>query len=179
MLYFITGNKNKFEEVGAVIPEIEQLDIDLPEIQELDAEEVVKAKLLEAFKHHDGEFIVEDTSVHIKALNGFPGPLVKWFTQALTHDGIVELVEKLGDSSCDMKTIIGYARNPEDIHFFEGVMSGKIVRRRDGGMGTFGWDPIFIPDGYTKTFAEMGREEKNQISYRRIAAEKLKHFLNK
>ena len=78
-LYFITGNKNKFEEVKSILPNTEQLDIDLPEIQDIDAKIIIRAKLLAALKHKDGEFIVEDTSLYLDCLGGLPGPLIKWF----------------------------------------------------------------------------------------------------
>jgi inosine triphosphate pyrophosphatase len=175
MLYFITGNKNKFVEIQAVIPEIEQLDIDLPEIQEIDPRLIIEAKLKEALKHHDGEFIVEDTSLYLEALNGLPGPLIKWFLKTIGNEGLASLTEKLANSSAEAKTIIGYAKSADNIHFFEGSIRGKIVAPR--GDTSFGWDPIFQPDGYNHTFAEMGTEEKNQISMRRRAAEQLKTSL--
>ncbi|MFA5188965.1 MAG: RdgB/HAM1 family non-canonical purine NTP pyrophosphatase [Patescibacteria group bacterium] len=175
MIYFITGNKNKFAEVKAILPEVEQLDIDLPEIQEIDTKEIVKEKLLEALKHKKGEFIVEDTSLYLDCLNGLPGPLIKWFLQTIGNEGLANLADKLGDDNAVAKTIIGYAKSQEDIYFFEGVINGKIISPR--GETNFGWDPIFLPDGYDKTFAEMSREEKNKISMRRNAFNKLSEFL--
>ncbi|HCM36450.1 MAG: non-canonical purine NTP pyrophosphatase, RdgB/HAM1 family [Candidatus Wildermuthbacteria bacterium RIFCSPLOWO2_02_FULL_47_9c] len=175
MIYFITGNKNKLEEVKAVLPEVEQLDIDLLEIQEIDSKEIIKKKLSEAFNRAEGEFIVEDTSLHLNCLKGLPGPLVKWFLKTIGNDGLAGIAEKLGSSRAEAKTIIGYAKNHEEIYFFEGVIKGQIVKPR--GESDFGWDPIFLPDGHEKTFAEMGREEKNKISMRREALNKLSEFL--
>jgi len=175
MIYFITGNKNKFEEVKLILPNIEQLDIDLPEIQGIDAKEIIRSKLLEALNHTEGEFIVEDTSLYFNCLNGLPGPLIKWFSKAIGNDGLAKIAEKLGDDKAEAKTIIGYAKNHEEIYFFEGIIKGKIVKPR--GESNFGWDPIFLPDGKEKTFAEMNREEKNEISMRRIASNKLNEFL--
>lgn len=83
MIYFITGNKNKFEEVRAILPDAEQLDIDLPEIQEIDAHGIIRAKLHAAFAHEEGEFIVEDLSFYLECLNGLPGPLIKWFLKTI------------------------------------------------------------------------------------------------
>ena len=177
MIQFITCNQNKFDEVKAVFPELEKLDIDLPEIQEIDAREIIKAKLLEAFNHREGEFIVEDTSLYLDCLNGLPGPLIKWFLKTIGNEGLADIAEKMANDKATAKTIIGYAKNKDDIHFFEGVVVGKIIKPR--GETTFGWDTIFIPDGHTKTFAEMDREEKNEISMRRLAVNKLKEFLNK
>lgn len=175
-MYFITGNKNKFAEVQAILPQVEQLDLDLPEIQEMDAKEIIKAKLLEALKHHSGELIVEDTSLYFDCLHGFPGPLIKWFRKTLTNEGLADLVAKFENNRAQAKTIIGYARSAEEIYFFEGVVEGRIVA--PSGNSDFGWDPIFLPDGYDKTFAELTAEEKNQISMRRLAVNRLKEFLN-
>jgi non-canonical purine NTP pyrophosphatase (RdgB/HAM1 family) len=175
MLYFITGNKGKFDEVKAILPEVEQLDIDLPEIQEIDAREVIKAKLAAAFAHREGEFIVEDLSLYLESLNGLPGPLIKWFLKTIGNEGLVNLAARLGNDRAVAKTIIGYAKGADDIRFFEGAIEGRIVAAR--GEGGFGWDPIFLPDGYDKTFGEMTLQEKNDISMRRIAANKLKEFL--
>ena len=149
-LYFITGSKNKFEEIQSIIPNIEQLDLSLPEIQSIDAEEIIKAKLQEALKHKDAEFIVEDTSLYFDELNGLPGPLIKWFMKTIGNQGLPKLVT---NKSAKAKTIIGYAKNPENIHFFEGVINGQIVEPK--GETNFGWDPIFQPVGYDKTFAEL------------------------
>jgi inosine triphosphate pyrophosphatase len=119
-LYFITGNKNKFAEVKAIIPEVEQLEIDLEEIQEIDAHKIIEAKLKEAIKHHKGSFIIEDTSLYLDGLNGLPGPLIKWFMQKLGTEGIYKLAKDSGNIKAEAKTIIGYAKNAKEIKFFEG-----------------------------------------------------------
>ncbi len=172
--YFITGNKNKFEEIKAVFPAIEMLEIDLHEIQEIDPHKIIEHKLTEALKHHSGEFIIEDTSLYLEALNGLPGPLVKWFLKTIGNSGLAEIAEKLNNGKAEAKTIIGYA-NGKDIQFFEGQVAGTIVFPR--GETGFGWDVIFQPEGYAKTFAEMSEEERAGLKMRRIAALKLKEFL--
>ncbi len=174
-LYFITGNKNKFEEVKLILPNIEQLDIDLPEIQDIDAKVIIKAKLLEALKHKDGVFIVEDTSLYLDCLGGLPGPLIKWFMKTMGNEGLYNLVEKLGNKKAEAKTIIGYAKNSDKIHYFEGCIKGEIVLPR--GDSGFGWDPIFQPNESAKSFAELTHEEKNHISMRRVAVNKLKEHM--
>ena len=176
-LFFITGNKNKFEEVKAILGDVEQLDIDLPEIQDIEAKNIIRAKLLEALNHKDGEIIVEDTSLYLDCLKGLPGPLIKWFLKTIGNEGLANIAEKLGDNKAEAKTIIGYAKNRDEIEFFEGVIHGKIVAST--GVSGFGWDPIFQPDGHDKTFAEMTAEEKNSVSMRKIAVEKLKESLSK
>lgn len=174
-LEFITGNQNKFEEVRAVIPKVAQIEIDLPEIQEIDAQKIIEFKLQEAFKHRQSQFIVEDTSLYLEAINGLPGPLIKWFMKTIGNNGLVEIANKFANTKASAKTMIGYAKSKDDIFFFEGEVNGEIVSPR--GENGFGWDPIFQPEGSEKTLAEMTMEEKNQISTRKIAVQKLKDFL--
>lgn len=173
-MLFITGNKGKFEEMNAILTGLEMRDIDLPEIQSSDAREIIRAKLQAAFAHCPGEFIVEDTSLYFDALGGLPGPLIKWFLKAIGNRGLAELAERMGNARAVAKTIIGFAKSRDEIFFFEGVVPGRIVTPRGTG---FGWDPIFVPDGHERTFGEMSKEEKNGISMRRLAAEKLKEFI--
>lgn len=177
MIYFITGNKNKFREVKEILWEnIEQLDLDLPEIQELDPKKIIEEKLKEALKHHKGPLIVEDVSLEVEALNGLPGPFIKWFEKAIKAEGIYNLAEKLGNTKAVAKTIFGLA-NKGKINYFDGEVKGKLVSKR--GKNGFGFDFIFMPDGQTKTYAQMSAVEKNSLSHRKIAVEKLKEFLEK
>lgn len=176
MIYFITGSAKKLAEVQAILPDVQQLEIDLPEIQALDAHVIIRAKLQEAFKHHQGEFMVEDTSLALAGLNGLPGPLIKWFMQTVGNDGLAKLAADSGNPHATATTLIGYARTPDDIHFFEGTIEGEIVA--PCGETNFGWDPIFLPAGHTKTFAEMTADEKNEVSMRRRAVDQLKAYLH-
>lgn len=174
-LYIVTGNKGKLAEVKSVIPYVEQLDIDLPEIQEINPKKVIEAKLLEASKHYGGEFIVEDTSLYFDCLNGLPGPLIKWFAKSLGNDGLYGLAEKYGDFGAEAKTMIGFMEKSGDIHYFEGTLCGEIVP--PNGSSGFGWDPIFKPDGYPVSLAELDPAEKNEISMRRTALDALNDYL--
>ncbi len=175
-LYFITGSKNKFREACAVLPDLKQLEIDLPEIQEIDATKIIEAKLREALEHKQGEFVVEDTSLYLTCLRGLPGPLIKWFLAAIGNDGLFALADRAGDDGAEARTIIGYTDGKNDIRFFTGAAKGRIIAPR--GKTDFGWDPIFLPDGYDRTFAEMEPAEKNKISMRRMAFSQLKEFLS-
>jgi non-canonical purine NTP pyrophosphatase (RdgB/HAM1 family) len=174
-LYFVTGNQDKLAEIKAIIPDVEAVSIDLPEIQDIDARAIIEAKLEEAFKHRPGPFIVEDTSLYINALNGLPGPLIKWFLKSVGTEGVHKLSASFDDDSAYALTLIGYADANGNIEFFEGKIDGTIVAPR--GDSGFGWDAIFLPDGSAKTFGEMSSEEKNLISMRKLAAEKLKQHL--
>jgi inosine triphosphate pyrophosphatase len=176
-LYFITGNTNKLREVKSFFPDVQGLTTDLPEIQSLDIEEVIKYKIQEAFKHCDGNVLVEDTSLSFDALNGLPGPLVKWFMTTIGVEGLYAIAEKFCNTKAVAKTALGYATSCRDIHFFESEIHGTIVRP-DGENG-FGWDVIFRPDGHQQTFAKMSAEEKNSISMRANVLSQLKLHLER
>ncbi len=174
-IQFITGNENKFQEVKTIMPQLEQLNIDLPEIQEIDAKKVIEAKLQEAKNLFEGEFVVEDTSLYLNCLNGLPGPLIKWFEKTIGNDGIYDIADKHNDYKAYAKTFVGYIDEEGRISFFEGMIEGKIVEPQ--GENDFGWGPIFIPSGQDETFAQMTVDKKNKISMRKIAFEKLaKHY---
>lgn len=175
MIHFITGSEEKFREAKAIIPELEQLDLDLIEVQSIDAKQVIEAKLKEASKHRSGNFVVEDTSLYLNNLKGLPGPLIKWFMKTIGNDGLAEIAQKIGnDKKAVAKTIIGYS-DGDKVSFFEGIILGNIVTPR--GENGFGWDAIFQPENSNKTFGEMTNEEKNSISMRKIAFNKLNDFI--
>ncbi len=172
---FITSNKNKFGEMKEIVPDIDQVEIDLPEIQEMDAKKIIEAKLKEAYKYKKSEFIVEDTSLYIDALNGLPGPLAKWFDKTIGNIGLWKMVKIFGNFSARAKTIIGYGKSENETLYFEGEVRGTIVEPR--GENGFGWDAIFLPDGVDRTFAQMSQEEKSLVSTRKIAGKKLAEYL--
>jgi len=173
MLYFITGNKNKFAEAKKAIEpiQIEQKEIDLAEIQSLDSREVISHKLKEATKHFKGEFIVEDVSFALDCLNGFPGPLIKWFLKTLGRKGIYALCKSKNNFGVQAKATIGYTDGKE-VLFFEGIVEGKIVEPKEDSFSI--WD--LKPTGIDKTLTEMTIEEKNKISHRGKAVEKFKEY---
>lgn len=174
----ITGNKNKFDELKEVLGhDVVQLDIDVHEIQELDPYAVIRHKILEALPRAQGECVVDDTSLYLECFDGkFPGPLIKWFVMAIGIDGLVAVTKKMGSTRAVSKTILGYAGSADNIQFFEGVVEGSIVASR--GSQDFSWGCIFQPDGSSKTFGEMTRDEKYAISMRGIAARKLKEYID-
>ncbi len=177
MLYFITGNAGKFREIGAILPDIEQLKLELDEIQSLDPKAVIEHKLAQAAAIHDGAFIVEDTSVGLACIDGLPGTLIKWFLDTLGAARLADLVLRYDNHAATVRTTIGYRDEQGSVHYFVGECTGQIVRPR--GDGGFGFDPAFIADGQTKTNAELTPAEKNAISARGIAAHKLAEHLKK
>ncbi|HLD26994.1 MAG TPA: non-canonical purine NTP pyrophosphatase [Patescibacteria group bacterium] len=176
-IYFITSNKDKFLEAQLIIPELAQLNINLDEIQDNNPRKIIAYKLEQAQKHHHGSFIVEDTSLYFHCLNKtLPGPFIKYFIKAIGNNGLYALCKKFNDYRAVVKTIIGYYDAiPKENIFFEGSLKGSIVNP----IGTygFGWDMIFLADGYSHTFAQMTRKEKTSVSMRTLGFEKLKkHF---
>ena len=157
-----------------IIPQIKSIKLDLPEIQSLDPQEIITEKLSAATKEQKGEFFIEDVSLYIDSLNGFPGPLIKWLLKSLKAEGIANLVKNYENPNATVKAVIGYT-NGNDIHFFTGEIQGKIVSPK--GESTFGFDQIFQPNNQNQTFAEMEKTEKNKISHRNLALKKLKEFL--
>ncbi|XP_057489783.1 inosine triphosphate pyrophosphatase isoform X2 [Actinidia eriantha] len=154
---FVTGNAKKLEEVrtilGHSIP-FHSLKLDLPELQG-EPDEISKEKARLAAKEVNGPVLVEDTCLCFNALKGLPGPYIKWFLQKIGHEG----------KECAIKRFSSLRR----------LKMGKIVPPR--GPNDFGWDPIFQPDGYDQTYAEMPKEEKNKISHRaRALAQVRSHF---
>ncbi len=172
-LTFITGNKNKFAEAKALLPDCVRVDIDVPEVQSLDPREVILDKVARIAKGFDQPFFCEDVSLVIPSLNNFPGPLVKFALQSLGTEGIVQLVQGK-DPSAQAVCMIGYF-DGVNAHIFEGVVSGSLVKPTGS---SFGFDPIFLPNGFDKTFDQMSLEEKNACSHRFHALMKLKHFLD-
>jgi inosine triphosphate pyrophosphatase len=173
-LYFITGNKNKFKEASAIIPGLKQFDVDLDEIQELDPKKIIEHKFKEALKHKKANFIVEDASLTFNCIGDMPGPLIKWFWKSLGNKGLYNLCKNYKNFKATASVTIGYT-DGKDIIYFEGKMPGKIVK--PASENGFGYDPIFIPQGFSKTYHEMSDKEKNSISHRRKALDKLKKYL--
>ena len=180
MLKFITSNKNKFYEVSKFLSpiKIEQLSVSLDEIQELDPHKVIEHKLKQALKHHEGPFLVEDTSLFLECFDyKLPGPFVVWFNKTIANKGYLELTKKLKKKKLVYKVIIGYAKNSKNIKFFEGVTKGKIVEPR--GKSGFGFDPIIKPAGSNKTLAQLKSADDFKFSSRYKAVVKLKKYLSK
>lgn len=176
-IIFITGNENKLREAEQILGiKIVSKKLDLKEIQDVDLEEVIKDKLRSAYKTIKKPVMVEDTGLFLNALNGFPGALIKQLIGRVGREGIVKLLEGFDDKSVVAKCAVGFTRDGKDLKVFIGEIEGLIVNPK--GESGFGWDPIFQPKGYEKTFAEMSSEEKNAISHRYKALKKFKDCLD-
>lgn len=171
--FFATKNENKLREVNEILGRnLEQISIELFEPQGVNVEEVVSEKAKDAF-HKTGKFVlVEDTSLEFVAWNGLPGALIKWFLDNVGNEGILKMIVGETNRKAVAKTAVGFFDGNQS-HVFIGEISGTIPETIRG-TGGFGWDPIFVPDGYDKSFAEMTSVEKNAISMRKLALERMK-----
>ncbi len=176
-IYFITGNDGKFREAQALLPQLKRIELDVPEEQSLDPQLVIAKKLEFAKTQHAGPLIVEDTSLYLTGLNGFPGPLIKWMVQSVGNQGIFEVCHRINNRHAVAKTVIGYDDGQGAVRYFEGEIPGTIVA--PSGIDGFGWDEIFQPDGLSETFAAMGDEYKAAFSMRTMAFKKLRDYLAK
>lgn len=177
-LTFITSNPSKAEQLGRHLNyPVQHHTLNLPEIQSLDLKEVIEHKAKEAYKEVSGLVLVEDTSLTFSALGKLPGPFIKWFLTELNNTGLCRLLNDYEDRSAFAEVCFGLYDGKE-LHIFEGSMNGTIAEAPRGERG-FGWDPIFIPEGSTKTWGEMTVDEQSGTSMRRIALKKLEAFLEK
>lgn len=182
-LLLVTGNKPKAREIERIIQiPIEIVDVEIDEIQGLDPEKIVLHKVNEAFKIVGRPVIVDDVSFEVEAWNGFPGPLIKWLLEDKNDPTL--MLKMLGNEknrNAIAKLYLGY-HDGKKPHIFTGEVRGKITNEARGDNG-FGWDRVFIPEGYDHTFAEMDskiveQNVKDKISHRRKALDKLKEFLD-
>lgn len=173
---FITSNPAKAEQLGRHLnfPLLHK-KIDLDEIQSLDLEEIIQHKVKEAYKHVESPVLVEDTSLTFHALGKLPGPLAKWFLQELDNDGLCRLLDTYSDRSATAEVLFCLYDGAESMTF-HGSIRGSIAKSPRGDRG-FGWDPIFIPEGWEKTWGEMTIDEQKETSMRRIALKKLEEYL--
>ena len=176
-------------------------DVDIPETGKT-LEENALQKAQYVYDHYHIDCFADDTGLEVDALDGAPGVYSARYasmvsdsnqTTPASHDSeanMARLLKELGENNnrhARFRTVIALIQKKDvcpcgctsikEIHKFEGIVEGEIIRERRGGEG-FGYDPIFQPDGYDKTFAELGMEVKNHISHRARAVAKLCEFLN-
>ena len=202
-IVFATNNKHKLEEIRAILGSqfevVSLADIgcheDIPETgKTLEENALMKAEYVYN-KYHLSCF-ADDTGLEVEALNGAPGVYSARYaameSDAVSHDSeanMARLLRELGNNNnrkARFRTVIALIQKKDvcpcgctsikEIHQFEGIVNGEIIRERRGGEG-FGYDPIFQPDGYEQTFAELGADIKNQISHRARATQKLAEYL--
>ena len=188
-LIFATHNENKVLEIKNLIQKNIKL-LSLSDIgfkgeiiedgNSLHENSLIKAKFIRS--KYGINCFADDTGLEVRSLNNEPGIYSSRYAgyPINTNDNIKKLInnlERFSDKSARFRTVISLIIN-ENIYSFEGIINGKIIHKIRGERG-FGYDPIFIPNGYKKTLAELSLEEKNSISHRYIAINKMIHFLKK
>lgn len=186
-IIFSTNNQHKLEEVRQILSQKYKVlglkDIgfngDIPETgKTLKENALIKSKFVnETF---GVDCFSDDTGLEIDALDGRPGVFSARYAgeEGNAEKNISKVLQELGSSknrSARFKTVISLILDQKE-YFFEGIAEGKIIESKRGAEG-FGYDPIFIPEGYSQTFAEMPSEQKNKISHRVKAVDKLFAFL--
>lgn len=186
-LVFATNNRHKLEEVSSILGDkIELLsledihcDVDIPETAEtLEGNALLKAGYIH--EHYGMDAFADDTGLEIEALNNEPGVYSARYAgeskdSKANMRKVLEELDGVENRKARFRTAISLILDGKP-YLFEGIINGVITKEGRGEAG-FGYDPIFEPDGYGQTFAEMGNDLKNRISHRALAIEKLKEFL--
>lgn len=190
LLVFATSNKNKIQEINKLLPNDLNLIIksnaevnineEIPETgKTIEENAIQKARFV--YSKYNYNCFSEDTGLIVDELNGEPGIYSARYAgiERSDENNIKKVLENLGQAThrkARFKTVIALIIDGK-LFTFEGIVEGKISITTKGNSG-FGYDPIFIPDGFDKTFAEIGLFEKNKISHRARAIKKLIRFLN-
>ncbi len=188
-LVFASNNKNKIQEIQALVPNIIQIvsleeigcTEDIPETADtIEGNAILKANYVT--EKYGFDCFADDTGLEVDALNSAPGVYSARYAgeQKDANDNMDKLLSELKDESnrkANFKTVIALNLNGKQ-NLFTGIINGKIIEEKIGTNG-FGYDPIFVADGYEKTFAELSMEEKSTISHRGIAVKELILFLQK
>jgi XTP/dITP diphosphohydrolase len=173
IIFFATGNFHKFAEARSVLAEygiaLGMLRLKAVEIQSDSLVEIASASVADAFSRCYLPIFVEDAGLFIEALKGFPGPYAAYVYKTLGNAGLLKLMEHIENRKATFKSAITYLDGTSKQPIvFEGEAQGEIIAEQPKKMdkSAFGFDPIFKPQGSTKTFSEMTIQEKNGFSHR-------------
>jgi non-canonical purine NTP pyrophosphatase (RdgB/HAM1 family) len=173
---FITGNPVKAETLSQLLGHpVSHRRMELVEIQSLDLREVVASKAQEAYRSVKAPVLIEDSTLVFEAMGRLPGTLIKWFEQELGLEGLCRLLDGYPSRAATGQVLYGLF-DGTTLETFYGETKGLIADHPRGENG-FGWDPIFIPAGYTRTRGELTRQEQQDCSMRKAALAKLQAFL--
>ena len=187
-LVFATNNAHKLEEVAAILgDQVELLSLndigcqaDIPETAEtLEGNALLKSSYI--YKNYHLDCFADDTGLEVETLNGAPGVYSARYAGGEGHDAQANMLKLLHEldgkenRKAQFRTAISLILDGKE-YLFEGVIKGEIIKEKRGDSG-FGYDPVFMPEGYDRTFTELGNDIKNQISHRALAVQKLCEFL--
>lgn len=175
-LVFVSSNEGKIKEAERILGVgIDIARIHLDEIQSLDLEVIVKKKAEQAFKLIKKPLIVDDVGLFLDAWNGLPGPFIKFIEEIMGYKKLLNILENEKNRRTVIRSVIGF-HDGNKIHIFTGEVKGEFQREAKGDSG-WGFDPYFLPDGHSETFAQMGQVNKSKISHRGLALKKLRTHL--
>lgn len=187
-LVFATNNAHKLEEISSILGDkIELLSLkdigcheDIPETADtLEGNALLKSSFI--YRNYGLNSFGDDTGLEVEALGGAPGVYSARYAGGEGHDSqanmrkLLRELEGVENRKARFRTVISLILDGKE-YLFEGIINGEIIKEKRGGSG-FGYDPIFKPEGYEQTFAELGAEVKNEISHRALAVKKLAEFL--
>ncbi len=203
-IVFATNNPNKLQEIRDILGErfeiVSLQDIgwheDIPETGDTLQENALQ-KAMYVAEHYGLDCFADDTGLEVEALDGKPGVHSARYAEGTDHDSEANMRKLLrelhgkNNRKARFRTVIALLQHPKnqpkenventfaapEIHYFEGRVDGSIAEEKRGDAG-FGYDPLFIPNGYSQSFAELGETIKNHISHRAQAVEKLAEYLN-
>lgn len=188
-IVFATNNQHKLDEIRSILgPDFEVVSLadigcheDIPETgQTLEENALQKAQYV--YDHYGLSCFADDTGLEVDALNGAPGVYSARYAGGEGHDSEANMnkllaeLENNNNRHAQFRTVIALIQKNINPIQFEGIVKGQITRQKSGKEG-FGYDPIFQPDGYDQTFAELGMDIKNHISHRARAVKKLADYL--
>lgn len=200
-IVFATNNQHKLQEIrdilgsGYEVVSLKEIgcDVDIPETGNT-LEENALQKAQYVYDHYHVSCFADDTGLEVEALDGAPGVHSARYAEGTDHDSEANMAKLLRELDgkenrlARFRTVICYIKKQDvcpcgctsikKIHQFEGIVNGHIATEKHGTEG-FGYDPIFVPEGYDKSFAELGEEIKNGISHRARAVAKLVEYLKK
>ncbi len=177
VVFFATGNVNKFKEARTILGSlgiaVGMLKLKGDEIQSESLQEIAESSVLNAYRRCRLPIFVEDAGLFVDALDGFPGPYAAYAYKTIHNSGILKLMENMQNRNATFRSVISYcdSEDPCQPKSFFGEVHGEITteERREQGKSGFGFDPIFQPNGNSRTFAEMTIQEKNGYSHRSMA----------
>lgn len=185
-IVFATNNAHKLEEVAAILGDSYEVlslreigcDADIPETSDTFAGNALQ-KALYVKEHYGYDCFADDSGLEVDALDGAPGVYSARYSGGGSEANMDKLLHNLTGKSergAQFRTVVALLIG-EESRLFEGIVRGSIIEERRGE-GGFGYDPIFVPEGYDLTFAQLGSEVKNRISHRAKAVEQLAQYLN-
>ena len=171
-VFFASSNEHKFEEAQRILStlgvNIKLFKTTLEEIQSNSLHEIAKRKAIDAYSKKQKPVIIEDDGLFINSLDGFPGPYSSYAYDTIGNTGIIQLLENTELRDAKFVAIIAYCNGIDEVKLFESSIPGKISKEIE--KGGWGYDPIFIPDGESKTFANVS--DKDKFSHRSASLKK-------